>query len=80
VPLRVIAGAGITLPIGGRENWSGALAVDSSAGLRANLRAGLEVPLGRSRKAPRLQFTRSGFTRSIFSMNWLDAVFISFPL
>ncbi|MEP7345798.1 MAG: hypothetical protein ABI877_11040 [Gemmatimonadaceae bacterium] len=80
IPMRVVAGAGITIPVGGRENWSGASAIDSSAGVRAGFRAGLEVPLGRSRSAPRFSFTRSGYTKSIFSMNWLDALFISFPL
>jgi hypothetical protein len=80
VPLHVIGGLGITVPFGGHENWRRGPPADSAAGVRASFRAGLEVALGRSRSAPRLQLTRSGFSRSIYSLNWLDALFVFFPL
>lgn len=79
LPLHVTGGLGITVPFGGHENWRGGPPADSAAGIRPNFRAGLEFALGRSRTAPRLQLTRSGYTRSIYSLNWLDALFVLIP-
>lgn len=80
LPVRLIGGAGITIPLGGRENWRGAHRADSSAGIRATLRGGLEISLGKRLRASRIQLTRSAYTKSIFSMDWLDALVILFPL
>lgn len=78
--LKIVAGAGLTIPRGGRENWRGAPRVDSMAGTRATFRGGIELSLGRSPAAPRLLLTRSGYSKAIFSMDWLDGLSLVIPL
>ena len=75
---RMVGGAGVALPIGGREKYRGAPSVDSTASPRATLRAGLEWRMG-GNAAPRIQLTRSAYTKSIFSLDWLDAFAIAVP-
>lgn len=80
VPLSAIGALGVTIPTEGHENVRGGPLADSRAGPRATYQFGIELVLGRSRRAPRLQLIRSGYSRSIYSMNWLDALFVVFPL
>lgn len=79
VPARVLGGVGVVIPIGGRANEVTGTYSDSSTGVRLTFRTGLEVSFGKSRRAPRAQLTRTGFSKAIFSMNWLDALGILFP-
>lgn len=79
-PVRLVVGLGATVPVGGREDWRGSPPADSTASVRPTLRLGGEARLGRSVLAPRVQLTRSLFTRSIYSVSWVDALGLLFPL
>lgn len=74
----VVVGAGVAFPVGGREKYRGAQRVDSTASARATLRVGVEWRMG-GLSAPRLQLTRSAYTKSMFSLDWLDALAIVVP-
>lgn len=76
--LKVLGGVGVAFPIGGRAPYLGAPRVDSTASPRATLRGGLELRLG-GNSAPRVQLTRSAFTKAIFSLDWLDVLAVAIP-
>jgi hypothetical protein len=76
--LKLLGGVGMTFPLGGHRAFLGTPPSDSSSTPRATLRAGVEWRLG-GRSKPRLQLTRSAYTKSIFSLDWLDALGITVP-
>ena len=76
--LKLLGGVGMTIPLGGHREFLGTPPNDSSKAPRATLRAGIEWRLGGLSK-PRLQLTRSAYTKSIFSLDWLDALGITVP-
>lgn len=77
-PIRIAGGIGATLASDPRENQRNGGTVDESATVRPTWRAGLEIPLGSSGKAPFIQLTRTGFTERAFSVSSVDAVTVSF--
>jgi hypothetical protein len=79
-PIRLLAGAGIAAALGIRENASGAPLIATATAIRITFRAGLELALGRSSRAPRVQFTRSAYSKRIISMDRLDALALLFSL
>lgn len=78
LPIRLVGGLGATLASAPRENQRTRGIVDESAVVRATWRAGLELPLGSSSKAPFVQLTRTGFGVRAFSVSSVDAVTVSF--
>ena len=76
-PIRIVGGLGAIVAGDPRENQRARGAVDASAVLRATWRAGLEIPLGSSAKAPFVQVTRTGFTATPFSVSSIDAIALS---
>ena len=76
-PIRIVGGLGAIVAGDPRENQRTRGAVDASAVLRATWRAGLEIPLGSSAKAPFVQVTRTGFTATPFSVSSIDAIALS---
>ena len=77
-PIRLAGGLGATLASDPRENQRNRGMVDESAAVRASWRAGVEIPLGSSSKAPFVQLTRIRFTERAFSASGVDAVTVSF--
>lgn len=77
-PVRFLAGFGLSVPIGGRENWGGAPRLHSTAGVRTVLRAGIEVG-STTRSTPRIQLTRSFYPTQVFSLKWVDAIVLLVP-
>ena len=76
--LNVLGGFGMAFPLGGHRPFLGTPPNDSSKTPRATLRAGVEWRLG-GRSKPRLQLSRSAYTKSILSLDWLDALGITVP-
>ena len=76
LPLRVVAGFGITVAADAREVFAGAPKAKSATETPSSFSGGIEVPLGSSPRAPRLQLTRVWFNPRPFSMRRLDALTI----
>lgn len=77
-PLRLVGGLGAIVAYDPRVNQRRKVPVDESAAVRATWRAGVEIPLGSSPKAPFVQLTRTGFTECAFSASSVDAITVSF--
>jgi hypothetical protein len=77
-PIRLAGGLGATLASDPRENQRTSGSVDESADVRATWRAGLEILLGSSSKAPVIQLTRAGFSPRAYSVSGVDAVTVTF--
>jgi hypothetical protein len=79
-PIALLLGAGVAVPKGARENERHSESLDSTASPRPSWRAGFEITLGHSRRAPRVQAAYSGYIGRIFSMNGLTALSLILPL
>ena len=77
-PMRLVGGLGAMVASDPRVNQRRKAPVDENAAVRATWRAGLEIPLGSSSKAPFVQLTRTGFTERAFSASSVDALTFSF--
>ena len=78
VPVRIIAGGGASVAGDARKKTRSSRALPLSTQTQAGWRAGLDVTLGSSRHAPRIQVTRMGFSADPFSLSAVDAVSIVF--
>ena len=78
-PLRLLGGQGVARPFGARENRRRAASIDSTVRTQVSWRAGVEVSLGHSRRAPRLQLSRTGFSSALLSLKRLDAASLVIP-
>ena len=76
-PLGVVAGAGIVRSDKAGENENNAR-LFSSTTYRGLWRAGIELTLGSTPYAPRLQYSRVGFASSIHSLTFVDGFTLSF--
>ena len=78
MPLRILLGGGISIAGDAREpeRSSPRLAVNTKT--QATWRAGVDLRLGSSSHAPRIQFTRMGFSKNPFSLSFVDALSIVF--
>ena len=73
VPIRLVAGIGYAIGTDARGTRSGAPS-NSPAEAGLVIRRGLEVSLGRSPRAPRLQYTHSDFRPDPFSLKRVEAL------
>ena len=71
-PLRLLAGGGGVYAANPKENQRKAPSLPLPSVLRASWRAGFEIPLGSSRRAPALQLTHMGFGSGPFSISAVD--------
>ena len=76
VPIRLVAGGGVSVASEARESNRSAPKLPLSPRTQAMWRGGLELPLGASPRAPRLSLTRTGFAKSPFSLTHVDALTI----
>lgn len=74
VPVYIVLGGGFALANDARENRRSAPSLPLSAERQAIWRGGLEVPFGSSRRAPRIQLTRTGFASAPFSLSFVDGL------
>ena len=74
VPVRLVAGGGVSVAGEARESDRGAPKLPLRPRTQATWRGGLEIPLGASPRAPRLSLTRTGFAQSPFSLTHVDAL------
>lgn len=77
---RVLLGTGVTWVLGSSQPYYGSPVADTTIGPRLMLRGGLEVPIGGSRRAPRVHYVRNVYARSFLSAKWLDTIGLLFPL
>lgn len=77
-PIRLVGGLGAIVASDARVNQRRRVPVDENAAVRATWRAGVEIPLGSSSKAPFVQLARTGFTERAFSVSNVDAITVSF--
>lgn len=78
VPLKVLAGVGAVYARSPRVNERTVQPVDEPSVVRPLWRAGLEVPLSRSTRAPALQLAHGGLGRAAYSMSSLTGVTLLF--
>ena len=74
VPIRVVVGVGYAIGSDARETHRGAPKTPSPAEMGFIIRRGVEVSLGRSPRAPRLQYTHSDFRPDPFSLKRVEAL------
>jgi hypothetical protein len=74
VPIRLVAGVGYAIGSDARETRTGAHGTSLPAEAGFVIRRGLEVSLGRSRRAPRLQYTHSDFRPDPFSLKRVESL------
>ena len=74
VPIRLVAGIGYAIGSDARGTRSGAPSSSSPAEGGLVIRRGLEVSLGRSPRAPRLQYTPSDIRPDPFSLKRVEAL------
>lgn len=79
-PVRIVGGGGVSHAAKAREAERHPPEPDLGSKTQAMWRAGLDVSLGSSLRAPRLQVTRAGFWSAPFSTSFVDGLTISFPL
>lgn len=75
-PVRLVGGVGYAIATDARETRRGARKTSLPAEMGFVIRRGFEIPLGRSPRAPRLQFTRSAFPSDPYSLKRVDALTI----
>jgi hypothetical protein len=73
-PVRFVAGLGYAIAIDARETFRGARKTSLPAEGVFVIRRGLEITLGTSPRAPRLQFTKAVFGSDLFSLKRVDAL------
>ena len=78
VPLRIIAGGGVSIAGDVREPERNSPTLPLKTRTQATWRVGADLGLGSSSRAPRIQFTRSGFASDPFSLTFVDAIAIVF--
>ncbi len=74
VPIRLVAGMGYAIGSDARGTRTGAPRNPSPAEAGFVIRRGLEISLGRSARAPRLQYTHSDFRPDLFSLKRVEAL------
>lgn len=78
-PVRLVSGGGLSHAAKGRVTRRHPPDPDLGSRTQALWRGGLDVSLGSSRRAPRLQVTRAGFWSAPFSTSLIDGLSICFP-
>lgn len=78
VPLKLLAGIGGVFARSPRLNQRTVQPVDEASVVRPLWRTGLEVPLGRSTRAPALQVSHGGLGRAAYSMSSLTGATLLF--
>lgn len=74
VPIRLVAGVGYAIGSDARGTRTGAPRTSLPAEAGFVIRRGLEISLGRSPRAPRLQYTHSDFRPDPFSLKRVEAL------
>lgn len=74
VPIRLVVGVGYAIGSDGRVTRTGAPRTSLPAEAGFVIRRGLEVSLGRSRRAPRLQYTHSDVRPDPFSLKRVESL------
>ncbi len=77
-PLTVVVGAGVVRGDGAAQRDREPRPVVADSKTRGSWKAGLELSLGRSHNAPRVQLSRTGFSKAIHSMTFVNALVLSF--
>lgn len=80
LPVGIFVGSGLALPVHARQGLRVSPSIDTAMGVRAAVRVGAELSLGRPRHALRLQVARSGYSRPMVSANGLTTVALVLPL
>lgn len=75
-PLGITVGTGLARSDGAGEGRRNAPVISESR-TRGLWRAGLELSLGRSPRSPRIQLSRTGFSSSLYSTTFVDALVLS---
>jgi hypothetical protein len=78
-PLYLLTGAALALPVDPRMNRTKRSPVDSAVHVHGTWRAGLELGLGSSPRAPRAQFLYHRFPSAVWSLSSLKSVGLIFP-
>jgi len=76
-PLSLVVGVGVVRSDGAAKRDREPLPVVADSKTRGLWKAGLELSLGRSHNAPRVQLLRTGFSSSIHSATFVDALVLS---
>jgi hypothetical protein len=76
----VVLGAGATGSLGKREAVRNAELQDRRSRWRAQWRGGVELALGSSRRAPRVQYLHATHNRPILDLSGLRTLAVLFPL
>jgi hypothetical protein len=76
----VLLGGGVTWVLGSSKPYYGSPVADTTIGPRLMLRGGLEVAIGRSRRAPRVHYVRNVYAGSFLAAKWLDTIALLLPL
>ena len=71
LPIWVLGGVGLAVPVGRRAGTNGSDIGDVHAGARGTWRFGGELQLGRSPRAARLHLSRSGYSNRMMSLTGL---------
>lgn len=80
VPLRIVGGIGIAHARHPRNQASLATVPDLGPHTSGTWRAGVELKLGSSHRAPRVTFSQSGFSSEPYSISVLNTLAVSFSL
>lgn len=75
-PLGIVIGAGLARSDGAGTNRKNASIISESK-TRGLWRAGVELSLGRSPRSPRIQLSRAGFSSSVYSTKFVDALVLT---
>ena len=78
-PLYLLTGAALALPVDPRVNRTKRSPVDSAVHVHGTWRAGVELGLGSSPRAPRAQFLYHRFPNAVWSLSSLKSVGLVFP-
>lgn len=74
LPIRIVGGGGLSHARDPKETRKSAPVLSLGSRTQALWRAGLDLSLGASRRAPRIEVTRTGFGSAPYSMSFVDAV------
>jgi hypothetical protein len=71
VPVQVLTGLGVAIPVGRRAGTNGSDVSDVRASVRGTWRFGGELQLGRGSRAARVQLSRSSYSSRLMSLTGL---------